>query len=82
MKNFLRVIVVIMGIILGMYLGELAEGLKGIEFLAYGKEIGLKSPIKLDIVFLNFTFGFMCNLNIAGIIGFVASLFVVKKVIK
>ena len=82
MKKIIRVVIVFMGIILGIYLGELTAGLNGVEILSYGKEIGIKSPIIIDIGFLKLTFGFVCNLNIAGIIGFVISLFLIKKVVK
>lgn len=82
MKVFLRVMIIFMGIILGVYLGEIASGVEWLKFLSYGQNIGIKNPLYLNLGFLEITFGFICKLNIAGILGFVASLFVIKKVVR
>lgn len=82
MKNFFKIMIVFMGIILGIYLGELALEIPWLKFLAFGKEIGLTNPVTLDLGFISLTFGFICNLNLAGILGFVVALFIIKKAIK
>ena len=82
MKNFFKVMIIFMGIVLGIYLGELALKVSWLKFLAFGKDIGLTNPLTLDLGFINITFGFMCKLNLAGILGFVIAFFVIKKVIK
>ena len=71
-----------MGIVLGSYLGELALEVPWLKFLAFGKEIGLTNPVTLDLSFISLTFGFMCKLNLAGILGFVIAMFLIKKVVK
>lgn len=82
MKTFIRVMVIFMGIVLGSYLGELALQVSWLKFLSYGKELGLTNPVTLDLGFIELTFGFLCKLNLASILGFALSLFLVKKVIK
>ena len=82
MKSFFKVMIVFMGIVLGIYLGELALEVPWLKFLAFGKEIGLTSPVTLELGFINLTLGFMCKLNLAGILGFVIALFVIKKAVK
>ena len=82
MKNFLRIMILFMGIVLGIYLGELALQIPALKFLAFGKNIGLTNPLKLDLGFINLTIGFMCKLNLAGILGFVIALFIIKKTVK
>ncbi|MDD2628303.1 MAG: DUF4321 domain-containing protein [Clostridia bacterium] len=81
MKSFLRIMIIFMGILLGMFLGELATQVSWLDFLAFGTDIGLSKPIELDLGVLTLTFAFMFKLNIAGILGFIASIFVIKKVI-
>ena len=82
MKNFFKVMMVFMGIVLGSYLGELALEVSWLKFLSFGKNIGFAEPISLDLGFLELTFGFMCKLNLASILGFIVSFFIIKKAVK
>lgn len=82
MKNFFKVMMVFMGIVLGSYLGELALNISWLKFLSFGKNIGLADPVVLNLGFINLTFGFMCKLNLASILGFILAFFVIKKAIK
>ena len=79
MKTVIKIITIFAGIILGGYLGELALNVPALSFLAAGKELGLTSPLVLDLNIIKLTFAFTVKLNIAGILGFIASLFIVKK---
>lgn len=79
MKSVIKVITIFAGIILGGYLGELALSVPALSFLAAGKELGLTSPVVLDLNIMKLTFAFTVKLNIAGILGFIAALFIVKK---
>ena len=79
MKTVIKIITIFAGIILGGYLGELALSVPALSFLATGKELGLTSPVVLDLNIMKLTFAFTVKLNIAGILGFIAALFIVKK---
>ncbi len=79
MKTVIRIITIFAGIILGGYLGELALNVPALKFLAVGSELGLTSPLVLDLNVIKLTLAFTVKLNIAGIIGFIVSLFIVKK---
>ena len=81
MKTVIKVITIFAGIILGGYLGELALSVPALSFLSAGKELGLTSPLVLDLNIIKLTFAFTVKLNVAGILGFIASLFIVKKVL-
>jgi len=78
-KTVIKLITIFAGIILGGYLGELALSIPALKFLAAGKELGLTSPLVLDLNIIKLTFAFTVKLNIAGILGFIAALFIVKK---
>lgn len=82
MRNFLKVMIIFMGIILGVYLGELAKQVEWLKFLSFGQSIGLDKPLFLNLGFMEINFGFIIKLNIAGILGFIASLFIIKKMVK
>ena len=79
MKTVIKIVTIFAGIILGGYLGELALSIPALSFLAAGKELGLTSPLILDLNIIKLTFAFTVKLNIAGILGFIAALFIVKK---
>ena len=81
MNTVIKTITIFAGIILGGYLGELALSVPALSFLASGKELGLTSPLVLDLNIMKLTFAFTVKLNIAGILGFIVSLFIVKKVL-
>lgn len=82
MKTFIKIMVIFMSILLGVYLGTLAEGVSWLKFLNFGMDLGLKKPVSLDLGFMSLTFGLIIKFNIAGIIGFILSMFIVKKVAK
>ena len=79
MKTVIKIVTIFAGIILGGYLGELALSIPALSFLAAGKELGLTSPLILDLNIIKLTFAVTVKLNIAGILGFIAALFIVKK---
>ena len=81
MNTVIKIITICAGIILGGYLGELALSVPALKFLAVGKELGITNPFVLDLSIIKLTFAFTVKLNIAGILGFIVSLFVVKKVL-
>ena len=81
MKTVIKIITIFAGIILGGYLGELALSVPALKFLAVGKELGLTSPLVLDLSIIKLTLALTIKLNIAGIIGLIVSLFIVKKVL-
>ena len=82
MKTIINMLAVFAGIILGGYLGSLALAVPALKFLGYGAELGLTSPLVLDLNVLKLTFGFTVNLNIASILGLIVALFIIRKVIK
>lgn len=81
MKTLVKILTIFSGIILGGYLGELAISVPALKFLAVGKELGLSSPLIVDLDVLKFTLGFTVKFNIAGILGFIIALIVIKKVL-
>ena len=81
MNTIIKIITLFAGIILGGYLGELALSVPALQFLSVGKELGLTNPFTLDLSILKLTFAFTVKLNIAGILGFIVSLIIIKKVL-
>ena len=76
-KGWVLFFLVIIGFILGNLIGTHCN----IEFLSYGGQFGLTSPLEVNLGFMILTFGLTFNITIAGIIGMVLA-FVAFKFMK
>ncbi len=71
-KNFWILLVFLMaGIVLGGFIGSLAESSGMLSWLNYGQTFGLTNPLILDLGILVLTFGLTMRITIAGIIGMI-----------
>jgi len=82
MKTFIKITVIFMGIIFGGFVGEMVQNISWLNFLSFGKELGMKEPFVINLDAMRLTFGVMFKLNVASILGFALSLLVIKKVVK
>ncbi len=80
-KFFLLLIFLVAGILFGGLIGELARNVDFLSWLSYSKSLGISpdAPLVLNFAVLRLTFGFMIELNIAMVLGILASLFLYKK---
>jgi len=72
--NWVFVILVLVGFVIGRFIGTYFEG----SFLNYGQTFGLSSPIVLDLGFIILTFGLQIKITIASVLGVILSLVVYK----
>lgn len=74
-KNFwILLLLLLAGIVLGGFVGNLASGVKGLAWLNYGQSFGLMDPLVLDLGILVITFGLSIRVTMASIIGVVVAL--------
>lgn len=57
------------GIVLGGFLGTLAQNISALSWLNYGQSFGLDTPIVLNLGVLIITFGLSIKITIGSIIG-------------
>ena len=62
------------------YFGEFAKQVDFLWWLSYGQEVGLTSPISLDLSVITLTFGMTFKINIASIIGMAVAIFIYRKI--
>ncbi len=79
-NNWVLVIILLCGIVLGGYIGTLASNVSFLSWLAYGNTFGLTSPIVLDLGIIVFTFGLTITINIASIIGLIIGIIVYRLI--
>ncbi|PNV63774.1 DUF4321 domain-containing protein [Clostridium sp. chh4-2] len=74
-KNFwVLLLLMLAGIVLGGFIGNLAEGVSWLSWLNFGQSFGLDSPLILNFGILVITFGLSIKITMAGIIGVVIAL--------
>lgn len=71
-------LLILAGIVLGGFIGMLAQGSGALEWLNYGQTFGLEKPIVLNLGILVLTFGVTIKITIASIIGMVLALIIYR----
>ena len=78
-KNFwILLIMLLTGIVLGGFMGQLAEGVSWLSWLNFGQSFGLNDPLVLDLGVLIITFGLSIKITLASLIGVVLALIVYR----
>ena len=78
-KNYWALFLLLLaGIVLGGFIGNLAAGVPGLSWLNYGQSFGLTNPIVFDIGILVITFGLSIRITIAGIIGVLIAIIIYR----
>lgn len=78
-RNFwILLLMLLAGIVLGSFLGNLAEGVSGLAWLNYGQSFGLDSPLVLNFGVLIITFGLSIRITMASIIGVATALLIYR----
>ena len=66
------------GIVLGGFIGMLAQDIPGLGWLSYGQTFGLQQPVILDLGILVLTLGLSVNISIASIVGMILSIIIYR----
>ena len=67
-------LMILAGIVLGGFIGMMAEGVSALSWLGYGQSFGLEGPITLNLGILVITFGLTIKITIASIIGVIIAI--------
>ena len=80
-KNiWILLIFILSGLVIGGLLGQLAEQIDWLRWMAFGQQFGLESPLELNLSILKITFALMFKINIASIIGMAIAIFIYRKI--
>ena len=78
-KNFwILLIMLLTGIVLGGFMGQLAEGVSWLSWLNFGQSFGLDSPLVVNFGILVVTFGPTLKITMASIIGVAVALIIYR----
>ena len=74
-KNFwVLLLLLLAGVVLGGFIGSLAEGISWLSWLNFVEAFGLKDPIVLNLGILVITFGLSIKITMASIIGMIIAI--------
>lgn len=77
-NNWALFLLILSGIVIGGFIGQLTKGISALSWLCYGQTFGFTSPIVLDLGVLVLTFGLTVKITIASIIGIVIALIIYR----
>lgn len=77
-NNWALFLLLLAGIVLGGFLGSLAEGVPFLSWLNYGQNFGFAEPIVLNFGILVLTFGLTIKITIASIIGVLLAIIIYR----
>ena len=73
-------IMLLAGIVLGGFMGQLAEGISWLNWLNFGQSFGLDSPLVINFGILVITFGLTIKITMASIIGVAVALIIYRYI--
>ena len=80
-KNFwILLIMLLTGIVLGGFIGQLADGVVWLKWLNSGQSFGLDTPLVIDFGLLVITFGLTIKITMASIIGVAIALIIYRMI--
>lgn len=77
-NNWGLFLLLLAGIVIGGFIGNLASGVPVLSWLNYGQSFGLANPIVLDLGILVVTFGLSIKITIASIIGVLLAIIIYR----
>lgn len=79
-NNWALFLLLLAGIVLGGFIGELTNKIPGLSWLNYGQNFGFENPIVLNLGILVITFGLTIKITIASIIGVLVAIIIYRLV--
>ena len=78
-KNYWTLLLLVLaGIVLGGFIGELTSNVSFLSWLGYGQSFGLSDPLVLNLGILVLTFGLKIKITIAGISGILIAILIYR----
>lgn len=80
-KNFwILLIMLLAGIVLGGFMGQLANGISWLSWLNFGQSFGRDSPLVINFGILVITLGLTIKITMASIIGIAIALIIYRMI--
>lgn len=73
-NSWVLLLMLLSGIVLGGFIGEMTSGIAGLSWLNFGQSFGLNDPMVLNFGILVITFGLSIRITMASIIGVILAI--------
>ncbi len=77
-NSWALLLMILAGVVLGGFIGQLASKISFLSWLNYGQTFGLSQPLVLDLGILVLTFALTIKITIAGILGIVLAIIIYR----
>lgn len=77
-NNWALLLMILAGVVLGGFIGQLASKVSFLSWLNYGQTFGLSQPLVLDLGILVLTFALTIKITIAGILGIILAIIIYR----
>ena len=77
-SSWALLLLLLSGIVLGGFIGEMTSGIPGLSWLNFGESFGLNNPLVLNFGILVITFGLTIRITMASIIGVIIAILVYR----
>lgn len=75
-NSWVLLLMVLSGIVLGGFIGEMTSRISYLSWLNYGESFGLNDPLVLNLGILVITFGLSIRITMASIIGVIIAIII------
>ena len=77
-NSWVLLIFVLVGLVIGGFIGMLTQNVAGLNWLNYGQTFGLDDPLVLNLGILIITFGLNIKITICSIIGMIIAIIIYR----
>lgn len=77
-NSWALLLMILAGVVLGGFIGQLASKVSFLSWLNYGQTFGLSQPLVLDLGILVLTFALTIKITIAGILGIILAIIIYR----
>lgn len=77
-NSWALLLMMLAGVVLGGFIGQLASKVSFLSWLNYGQTFGLSQPLVLDFGILVLTFALTIKITIAGILGILLAIIIYR----
>lgn len=77
-NSWVLLIFVLVGLVIGGFIGMLTQNVAGLNWLNYGQTFGLDEPLVLNLGILIITFGLNIKITICSIIGMIVAIIIYR----
>ena len=79
-NNVVCLLLVLAGLVIGGFVGQLTSGISYLSWLNYGQSFGTDSPLVLNLGILVFTVGLTIRISISSILGIILGILIYRNI--